>query len=547
MKKNYCLLFFTLLFIQIMNSQNTVGTILNTENSLEGYTLFSPQTSLVPSYTYLMNNCGEVVNTWESTLPVYGSEYLMPDGTLFRSVVDNRSTLTLPGLSGRIEHLDWDGNLIWGVTFSDTDYSFHHDFEVLPNGNVLLTVAYRRTGADAIQAGRDPASLTEGELYEERIIELEPVGTDDYNIVWEWRSWDHLVQDFDETKDNYGVIADNPHRADMNFGSTFFGVDWWHTNSLDYSPERDQIILSNLGFNEFIIIDHSTTTAEAAGSTGGNSGMGGDIIYRWGNPQSYDRGDASDQVFNGQHNVQFIGPGLPNEGKILAFSNNDTPTSSSVILLTPPYDPNIQNYTLPSGEAYGPAEVDFEYVDPIDPDNFHSNFISGAQQLENGNILICSGAEGRLFEVDTDSNTWWDYRSPIASNQILADGENPDDFGTLVFRALKYPTDFPGFDGRDLTPMAVIEADPAEDGCELLEVIEYKLDQIALYPNPTRDILHLEIPFQDFTIEIYNTQGQRIRQLTNENTFDLSDLKSGMYFMKINTASREITRKFIKE
>jgi hypothetical protein len=160
-------------------SQNTVGILLNETGSLNGYTLFSPRTSLPTKYTYLIDNCGEVVNQWESTLPVFSTDYLLEDGSLYRSIIDNQSTLNIPGNTGRIEHLDWDGNLIWGLTFSDTDYSFHHDYVILPNDNILMLVAYRMSEAEAILQGRDPTTIANGELYEERVLEIEPIGTND--------------------------------------------------------------------------------------------------------------------------------------------------------------------------------------------------------------------------------------------------------------------------------------------------------------------------------------------------------------------------------
>lgn len=58
-------------------------------------------------------------------------------------------------------------------------------------------------------------------------------------------------------------------------------------NGIDYNPVLDQIALSTHNLNEWYIIDHSTTTAEAATSSGGNSGKGGDLLYRWGNPAAY--------------------------------------------------------------------------------------------------------------------------------------------------------------------------------------------------------------------------------------------------------------------
>ncbi|MGC8644373.1 MAG: hypothetical protein ACP5XB_31305, partial [Isosphaeraceae bacterium] len=59
--------------------------------------------------------------------------------------------------------------------------------------------------------------------------------------------------------------------------------------------ELDQILLSVHSFSEIWIIDHGTTTAEAATHKGGRSGKGGDLLYRWGNPQAYRAGTAADQ------------------------------------------------------------------------------------------------------------------------------------------------------------------------------------------------------------------------------------------------------------
>ena len=72
-------------------------------------------------------------------------------------------------------------------------------------------------------------------------------------------------------------MADHPERVDINFYRNT-RADWLHMNAIDYNPQLDQIILSVKNFSEVWIIDHSTTTLEAAGSSGGNSGMGGDIL-----------------------------------------------------------------------------------------------------------------------------------------------------------------------------------------------------------------------------------------------------------------------------
>lgn len=534
---------FTLTF-----SQNTLGTLLYDSNTFEGYTLFSPRTNQLPRFTYLIDSCGNVIHSWESLFPLFGKEVLLEDGSLYRALIDNQSTLNLPGNTGRIEHVDWDGNLIWGVTYSDTNFSFHHDFEILPNGNILLLVARRRTPEDAISNGRDPNTITNGELYEEMLVEITPVGSDSFTIVWEWKSWDHLIQDFDSTKENFGIIEENPQLVDINYAIDVGEGDWWHSNAISYSLERDQVIISNRDFDEFIVIDHSTTTEEAASTSGGNSGMGGDLLYRYGNPEAYNQGTTADRVLNAQHNVQFIPPGSPNAGKILIFNNQPDVGFSEILIIDPEYDNVTQNYIY-NGGAFGPDTFDYQYQDPNDPNNFFASFLSGAQELPNGNILINNGPSGLFFEVHPPDNnaTVWQYQNPVALSGVLEDGQNPDNVQTRIFRALRYPLDYPAFNGRDLTPQGVIELNPADFDCALLSTEDF-LDSsgVKIWPNPTSDYLEIQSQESYDRIQLYDLKGRLIQRILKPRQ-DISHLSQGLYIVKLTKGDQVITKKIIKK
>jgi hypothetical protein len=336
----------------------------------------------------------------------------------------------------------------------------------MPNGNVLILAWEFRSQAECIAAGRDPSQLSQGELWPEHIIEVEPKGSDGGTIVWEWHAWDHLIQDFDPDQDNHGVVADHPELIDINHmqGSN---ADWMHANAIDYNPELDQILINSPFLGEFWIIDHSTTTEEAAGHTGGNCGRGGDILYRWGNPQAYDRGTSDDRKFYNHHDARWIDAGLPGAGNFLVFNNgNGRPEGpfTTIEEIVPPVDED-GCYELERGLAYGPDEPMWIYMaDP--PTDFYSSFISGATRQPNGNTLICSGAWGEIFEVtpDLEPDTVWFYVSPVTSNGPVMQGvpipPQGNSSANRMLRAERYPPDFPGFDGKDLTPMGPIETYP---------------------------------------------------------------------------------------
>jgi hypothetical protein len=184
----------------------------------------------------------------------------------------------------------------------------------------------------------------------------------------------------------------------------------------------DQILLSVRNFSEMWVIDHSTTTAEAAGHSGGNSGMGGDLLYRWGNPQAYDAGGSGDQQLFVQHDAQWIPEGTPGAGNILVFNNGQGRPDgdySSVDGIVPPVD-GAGNYT-----GYGPAAPTWSYVAST-PGDFYARNISGTQRLPDSDTLICDGPAARFFQVDAAGEVVWEY-----------------DYGDVpVFRVTFYPSDY---------------------------------------------------------------------------------------------------------
>ena len=121
----------------------------------------------------------------------------------------------------------------------------------------------------------------------------------------------YAIRSYYASKPNYGVVASHPELLDLNYPPVVLGDgDWNHVNGIDYDPVHDWIVLSARSQDEIYVIDHSTTTAEAAGHTGGARGKGGDILYRWGNPEAYQAGTAANQQLFGQHDPRFV-PRLP--------------------------------------------------------------------------------------------------------------------------------------------------------------------------------------------------------------------------------------------
>lgn len=376
----------------------------------DGPTLVHPQAS--PS-TELIDLDGNVLQAWAGRSSSL-SAYLLDDGSILRPCTDPNGLFQFGGAGGCIQRIGADGTILWDWFYSTPQYQQHHDIEPLPGGNLLLIAWERKSAQEALDLGR--TQVDGFELWPTVIVEVEPVGATGGNIVWEWYLWDHLVQEVDPAKPNYGLVADHPERLDINVNSR--ADSWIHANYIDYDPVRDHIIFSSRNLDEIFVIDHSTTTAEAAGSSGGNSGKGGDFLYRWGNPQNYGRGTEADRRSHGLHGGSWIDAGRPGHGNVLLFDNGDRAglddDSSRVLEFVPPVDSNGRYPLLAPGEAWGPDSLVWEYSDP---GNFFSPFLSNAERLPNGNTLVCEGDDGRLFEVAPSGSVVWEY---FASAPVFA-------------------------------------------------------------------------------------------------------------------------------
>lgn len=528
--------------------QNTVGLQqYDPEKSFPGYNLFFSHNQ---STVFLIDNCGRVVHTWEdSTIYRPGnSVYLMENGDLLKCKRLFNSTVSNPIWAGgggeTVEMRDWNNELLWSFSLNNDSLRLHHDVAPMPNGNVLMIVWELVSEADAIQAGRDPAKLDQNKLWPDYILEYDPMQD---AIVWEWHVMDHLIQDFDESKDNFGSVEDHPELVDINFDTHDGHPDWMHANAIDYEPTLDQIMISVPYFHEIWVIDHSTTTEEAAGHSGGNAGKGGDLLYRWGNPLAYRKGTAEDQSLFFQHDAQWVdksGSSSQNFGKIAVFNNRVGEDYSTANIIASAFDINSQSYSLENG-MYGPLDFERVVKHPEDSTLFYSNSLSGTQLLPNGNMLMLAGRWGNALEVTADNELVWEYTIPLRGGQPVEQGEELAINNNITFRLNRYALDYPAFEGKDLSPGDYIELNPAVGFCEaLLSVEEETENRVRIYPNPAKDHVFIDLDFQGLKdLRVINSFGQEMFQQKDihaKTSIPTAAWAPGLYFIQVGNLSKKL-------
>lgn len=555
------------------------------------YTLYS---GLNNTTTYLLDTASGTFKTWShsSSNKTGYSSYLIEGDTLLRSYQLDGASINGAGATGGIQKITWDGTIAWDYTYSSSTYLLHHDICALPNGNVLAICYDKRTSSEMTQAGSDDAQ----DVLSEKIMEIKPTGANSGEIVWEWVAWDHLCQDYNSSKDNYvSSIVNNPQLLNINYGMVAGAkgppgpggdADWLHMNGIDYNEELDQITFSSHNLNEIYIIDHSTTTAQAAGHTGGNAGMGGDLIFRWGNPEAYDASGTAN--FDVVHDAHWVSADHPEYGGCLAALNNEGGAGgkAAVDIITPPL--NGYNYDLTAGQAYGPATYTHRFNSA-----YTSSGQSNSQQLPNGNMLLSIVSSGVTYihEVDSDGNILWSKTvsgpnpqahryekcfvrgidaKVIASETSILQGESV----TLNTTATAITESSPTFSYNwtsspegytstavdpsvtpDETTTYYLTVTNDQSGCtdEIFVTVSVNPvsaelnsveSEISIYPNPNDGIFRISAT-DEFSYKVLTSTGSLICSGRNKTEIDLSHMSEGVYYVMLETESFVKTEKLI--
>jgi hypothetical protein len=314
------------------------------ERAFQGFTLFA---TMFGDALYLIDMQGEVVHRWPAPYPpgLYG--YLTERGTLFYNgkILEEpgRFVSQQPWKGGVVLEMDWNGRVLWELRHPD----HHHDGIRLRDGNVMLLCITRlpEEVAARVQGGQ-PGTEHEGAIYADYLVELTSGG----DVVWEWRSWEHLDPDQDR------ITAVQQPR-----------YEWTHGNTVS-EMANGNIVVSFRQISTVAIVERGS----------------GAIVWKLGAPPLAHQ-HAPYELAN---------------GNLLIFDNGthrlDHPLPYSRVIEV---DIATKEIVWSYQEAY-----------PID---FFSPHISNAQRLPNGNTLICEGAFGRLFEVTPEREVVWEYVNPF--------------------------------------------------------------------------------------------------------------------------------------
>lgn len=330
---------------------------------------------------YLKDKTGKLLNSWSFESKLGNELKLIDQERVFGMFKPDQVEFSFGGYGGILREFNVNNDIIWEYEVNTSKELLHHDFQIMPNGNILALVWEKFTSEESKELGYKK----DGPIYLEKIIEIEKSTK---KIIWEWRSVDHLIQDYDSDAKNYGLIYENPKKIDINYVDSDDG-DIMHANGLFYDPIKDLIYLSVNFYSEVWVIPHNYNTEETKSNIG-------DLLYRFGNPSTYKSND--ERFFYNNHHPNLVTLDLDSTGNFIIYVNGYN-TENSII-----YEYSLPNVLPISVSNWSSIKPIWSYSNE---DLFHGK-ISGAIRLSNGNTLICEGDFG-YWEVNKEGKIVWKY------------------------------------------------------------------------------------------------------------------------------------------
>jgi len=306
---------------------------------------------------------------------------------------------------GTVQEIDLAGNLIRQFTVTDLNNwlsaagynlvvnSIHHDLLPLPNGHLIVLVNRFQTFTDLIGV---PGAIP---VLGDALIDLDQ----NHNVVWVWDSFNYL----------------DVNRHPMNF------PDWTHANSIIYSPDDGNLLLSMRHQCWVLKIDYE-------------DGQGtGDILWRLGDQGSFAlTNGGTDDWFYAQHYANIVSPNSTGVFNFEVFDNGN----NRGILDSPP---------LACGAPGAPAcysRVPIYQVDEVGmtatilwQDNLspvYSFWGGSAQQLNDTNVVF-----GMTTPSDDPTGARYMEVTNAPTPQIVLQMEVS---GQNAYRAVHIPSLYPG-------------------------------------------------------------------------------------------------------
>lgn len=248
------------------------------EKAYDGYTLISPFTS---RDVWLIDMRGNYVHRWVMPISPRNHGVLLPNGHLLYAIwapLPPESDMSIPrvaswAMSGGLEEVDWEGNLVWKYV----DKYQSHTFYRMKNGNTIFPRLVRVPDEMARRVkGGIPGTEDRGMMWADGLHEVTPDG----KVIWEWSGADHLDPELH-------AMCPVSHRG-----------DWTHMNSCEVLPDGN-VLVGCRNISTICIIDKLT----------------GNIKWQWG------RGQISHQH----------APTLLDNGNILLFDNGEHRQDGSLI------------------------------------------------------------------------------------------------------------------------------------------------------------------------------------------------------------------------